>query len=56
MKNKILKAITGVAAMAFIVAGCALDSHSSLPAIVCGVCLLWLSLFVIANREVMSKW
>ena len=56
MKNKILKAITGVVSVAFIVFGCALDSKSWLPAIVCAVCLVWLSLFVVANREVMRKW
>lgn len=55
MKNKILKTITFMATMGFIIAGCALDSESYLPAIVCAVCLAWLMLFVIANREVINE-
>jgi hypothetical protein len=55
MKNKILKAISGVAAMVFITSGCALDSQSWLPYIVCGVSLAWLVLFFIANWEALHE-
>lgn len=55
MRNKILKAVTTVAAVAFIVSGCCLDSQSWLPHIICGVSLLWLALIVIANREALNE-
>lgn len=55
MRNKILKAVTTVAAIAFIVSGCCLDSQSWLPHIICGVSLLWLALIVIANREALNE-
>ena len=55
MKNKILKAVTTVAAMAFILSGCALDSHSYIPHVICGVSLLWLVLMVIAKREALNE-
>ena len=55
MRNKILKAVTTVAAIAFILSGCALDSQSWLPHIICGVSLLWLVLMVIANWEALNE-
>jgi hypothetical protein len=51
MKNKILKAITYLAGVAFIFGGSALDSQSWLPVIICGVSLAWLALFYVANWE-----
>ena len=54
MRNKILKAVTTVAGIAFIVAGSCLDAHSWLPHIICGVSLLWLVLFLMANREALN--
>ena len=54
MKNKILKAVSYIAGMGFIVAGSCLDSLSLLPPIICSVCLLWLVLFFTANREVIK--
>lgn len=55
MKNKILKAVTTVVAIALIVAGSCLDSHSYVPHIICAVSLLWLGLFLIANREALNE-
>ncbi len=55
MRNKILKAVTTVAGLAFILSGCALDSQSWLPHIICGVSLLWLVLMVIANWEALNE-
>lgn len=47
----ILKTITAVAVFGFIVSGCALDSESNIPINICGICLAWLVLMTIANRE-----
>ena len=55
MKNKILKAITGLTTLVFIASGSALDSVSWLPYIICGVCLAWLIMFFIANWEVVNS-
>lgn len=49
MKNKILIAITYTASVGAIVAGASLDSEGWLAHIICGVCLVWLVLFAIAN-------
>lgn len=46
-----LKTLTVIAAVALLIAGCALDSESNIPIKVCGVCLAWLVLMTIANRE-----
>ncbi len=51
MKNKILKGITYLATITFIIAGCGLDDQSWLPNIICSVCLAWLVLFLVANRK-----
>lgn len=51
MKNKILKLVTTIAAIIFIVAGCMLDSASYVPYIVCSICLAWICLFIYANRD-----
>lgn len=55
MKNKILKAVTTVAGLALIVAGSCLNAPSYVPHIICGVSLLWLVLFLIANREALNE-
>lgn len=51
MKNKILKTINTVAGILFLVSASSLDSESYIPHVVCGVCLVWFSLFVYANKE-----
>lgn len=47
----ILKFITVIASLGFLVAGCAVDSKSPAPLIVCAVCAGWLVLMAIANRS-----
>lgn len=47
--NFILKAITTIAAVAFLLGACALDSDSKLPAIVCLISLMWIFVFCLAN-------
>ena len=49
-KNKILKAVTSVAVVLFVVSANFLDITSIIPFIVCVVCLLWLGLFAYANN------
>lgn len=46
----VLKLITTIATIALLIAGCALDSESKLPLIICSVCLGWLLLIFIANK------
>ena len=48
-KNVILYLITGTAFVLFLTAGCAIDSASKLPAIVCVLSFGWLGLFAFAN-------
>ena len=55
MKNKILKSITYVMAIIFIVSVCLIDSHTWIPYIVCCVCLAWFILFMFVNREYLRK-
>lgn len=51
MKNKILKIITNVTAVVGVVAVSCLDSDSYVPHLITAVCIIWLGLFVLANRE-----
>ena len=51
IKNAVLKTVAIVMALLFIISGCALDNHSWVQYIVCGVSLAWLALFVYANKE-----
>lgn len=55
MKNKILKSITLISTLVFIASGSALDCQSWLPYIICGVSLVWLVLFFLANWEVVNS-
>lgn len=55
MKNKILKAITAVAAVIFFVGALSMDSNSYLQYIFCAVSLLWIGLFVYANKDYLEK-
>lgn len=45
-----LKLITTIATITLLIAGCALDSKSKLPMIICSVCIGWLLLIFIANK------
>ena len=51
MKNKILKTITTIAAIGFILSGAALDSDGFTVNYICGGCMIWLVLFLVANRK-----
>lgn len=57
MKNKILKTITAIAAIGFLLSASALDSDGFTVNYICAGCLTWLVLFLIANRKrVMNIW
>jgi len=51
IKNKILKGLTIISLVAFIVGACALDSNSKIPLIVCGISSIWLTLIAAANTR-----
>lgn len=51
MKTKILTTITGFSIFGLFISAMALDSESLVPFIAGGVCLLWLLLFIYANRD-----
>lgn len=48
-KNKILKALVVINVISMILTGMALDSPSYIPMIICGVNILFLFLFTLAN-------
>ena len=56
MKNKILKTITGIMAVLFILAASSLDSNTYIPHIICAVSEVWLILFLLANRKALRTW
>ena len=51
MKNKILKTITTIAAIVFLLSASALNSDGFTVNFICAGCLAWLVLFFIANRK-----
>ena len=55
MKNKMLKTITAIAGIGFIISGSALDSEGFTVNYICAGCLIWLTLFLIANRKRVIK-
>lgn len=50
-KNRILKTITAITGILSFLAILSLDSESWIPAIVLGICMAWLGLFLLANKE-----
>ena len=54
IKNTILKTVTAIMAVLFIVSATALDSPSRIPLVVCSIAEAWLLLFMYANRK--AKW
>lgn len=46
-----LKLITTIATITLLIAGCALDSDSKLPFIVCAICIGWICIMAAANQE-----
>ena len=55
MKNKILKAITTISAVLFLLVGSGLNAEGWRNEIVCVICLAWLVLFLVANRKRVVK-
>ena len=50
-KNRILRTITAIAGILAFLSILCLDSESWIPSIVLGVCMAWLGLFLLANKE-----
>lgn len=50
-RTSVIKGITVVAVITFILFATALDSGGWIPMIVCAVCAMWLLLVAIANGE-----
>lgn len=55
MKNRILKSITGIMAVLFILAASSLDSDTYIPYIICAVSEVWFILFLLANRKAIKS-
>lgn len=51
MKNKILKSITGIAVLSFLIGGCAIDNNSIIPDAVCYISGIWILLFCYVNYD-----
>ena len=51
MKNVILKLITGLAFIGIFTAGSFIGTQSRIPAIIFVVCLGWIGMFALANKE-----
>ena len=56
MKNKILKTITGIMAVLFLLSASALDENTYTPHIICAVSEVWIGLFLVANRKALKTW
>ena len=56
IKNKILKTITVIMAVLFILSASALDGDTYIPHIICAISEAWVVLFLIANRKVVKSW
>jgi hypothetical protein len=50
-KNKILIGLLKLSIASLLISGCALDSKSNIPLIICGVSLLYITLFIVANTR-----
>ena len=56
MKNKILKSITGIMAVLFLLSASGLDGNTYISHIICAVSEVWIVLFLIANRKALKTW
>lgn len=56
MKNKILKTITFIMAVLFVMAASGIDADAKANYIVCVVSLAWGCLFLLANRKALKVW
>lgn len=55
MKNKILKVVTAINAMAFIISVMMIDSDSTIPAIISFTTLIYLAIFAAANTDKLNE-
>ena len=56
MKNRILKTITVIMAVLFILSASALDGDTYIPHIICAISEAWIVLFLIVNGKVFKSW
>ena len=56
MKNKILKTITGIMAVLWILSASGIDTNTYMNYIICAFSEVWIVLFLIANRKVLKSW
>ena len=56
MKNKILKSITGIMAVLFLLSASGLDANTYINQIICVIAEVWIVLFLIANRKALKTW
>ena len=56
MKNKILKTITGIMAVLFILAASGIDANTQINHIICVITEVWLVLFLLANIKALKTW
>lgn len=56
MKNKILKTITFIMSVLFILAASGLDADTYINKFSCVISLAWCGLFLIANRKAVTSW
>ena len=50
-RQKIIKALTAVAGLGFVVSACCLDANSKVPMYICVGCVAWLALIYAANHD-----
>ena len=56
MKNKILKTITGIMAVLWILSASGIDANTYINYIICTFSEVWIVLFLIANRKALKSW
>ena len=56
MKNKILKSITGIMAVLFLLSASGIDANTYINQIICVIAEVWIVLFLIANRKTIKSF
>ena len=56
MKNKILKTITGIMGVLFLLSASGLDANTYINQIICVIAEVWIVLFLFANRKALKSW
>ena len=56
MKNKILKSITGIMVVLFLLSASGIDADTKANYIVCVISLAWGCLFLLANRKAIKSF